>query len=668
MRISANHLAYTIIAFSAGAILWLTLLTVEVIEANDEFQRKIRIINDTTTKISSISNAISLSSSAANSYYTRLFSTSQKLLNNAQKKTSEEKWLRLSNLIKRAHTSLESWSQAYRSEPTSEYALRLRTQTVLQISRSLEQLQQLSTQLSSENFIYKGLLLQKVVTISGILLLLLVIVSLFYLYGFVYPLRKASKLVHTQPLTPVVTSPLLIAEIADFISAIDDSKMQLVHLSNHDLLTGLPNRKAINEHLSRALYRDTRQDQKSAVLFIDLDDFKTINDSLGHSIGDRVLQAMGERLLKTLRHNDHLARIGGDEFTVHLDNIQTTENVARISQKLIKLIAEPIDIDGHLISTRASIGIALFPDDGKTTEELLRNADAALYRAKSKGKGTYHFYTSELTRIASKKLQIEQEIKSALDEEQLELYFQPQVHMGTCELVGLEALVRWNHPERGLLTPDHFLPIASESLLIVAIGNHVLDLACRQLSQWQAENLSPPRLAINLASEQLAQENFVELVYATLAKYGIDAHCIELEITETSLLKHSNELLSDLQSLRESGIQIALDDFGTGYSSLSHLKNLPVDTLKIDRSFVSNIIHDVADATIVDAVIRLANGLGIAIVAEGVETLELAKHVYTTGCAIGQGYYYAKPMQAEQVALCIRKGKVATARCATSWV
>ena len=434
------------------------------------------------------------------------------------------------------------------------------------------------------------------------------------------------------------------------ISQIKHSQAQLDHLAHHDPLTGLPNRLLLRERLEQAIRHAHRTGTQVAVLFLDLDRFKHINDSLGHPAGDRLLQAVGRKLRSSLREDDTVARIGGDEFVIVLQEIQGLEQVVQVAEKLRALFAVPVALGDHQVRVTASIGIALHPRDGADPETLLRNADAAMYRTKDQGRDAFHFYTEALTRKAMERVLVENALREAIDRDQLTLAYQPQVDLADGRLLGAEALLRWHHPELGEVPPGRFVPVAEESGLIHALGDWVLRRACAQGRAWLDQGLDFGRLAINIAGPQLQRPGLVERVRAVLEETGLPAHRLELEVTESFIMEQGDPAVARLQALQALGVTLAIDDFGTGHSSLAYLKQLPVNRLKIDRSFVRDLPDDANDLAIARAIIALGRSLGLEILAEGVEEARQARVLREAGCHQAQGYHFGRPMAPDRLA------------------
>jgi len=417
----------------------------------------------------------------------------------------------------------------------------------------------------------------------------------------------------------------------------------------HDILTLLPNRKLFTDRLTLALAHARRSHTTLAVILLDLDNFKDINDTLGHSIGDEVLIMIAERLQSVVREGDTVARLGGDEFTLLLSDLLDTQNAARIAEKLLHAIDQPLSIGSRQLYVTASIGIALYPNDGTDAETLVKNADSALYRAKDLGRNNYQLCTPELKVRAQERLVMENSLREAFERKEFVVYYQPVVSLVTGRTCGMEALVRWNHPERGLIQPDEFIPIAEDTRLIVPLGEWVLRTACRQAMEWRALGLTFNRVSVNLSPRQFQQKDLIAMVTSALQDCGLDPRSLELEITETAAMQNADIAAEALHELRASGVTIAMDDFGTGYSSLTYLKRFPIDTVKIDKSFVRDIETSTGDAAIVSAVIRIARILGLRVVAEGVESEEQLSFLRKKRCQEMQGYLFSRPVPADDM-------------------
>jgi diguanylate cyclase (GGDEF)-like protein/PAS domain S-box-containing protein len=425
--------------------------------------------------------------------------------------------------------------------------------------------------------------------------------------------------------------------------------LKMSYLAQHDSLTDLPNRSLLSDRLSQALARAQRNRKKLAVLFLDMDRFKHINDSLGHDIGDRLLRAMAQRLLASVRSSDTVSRQGGDEFVVLLSEVTQAQDAAVTAEKIILALRNPYRIDQYDLHVTVSIGIVTYPDDGADAETLLRNADFAMYQAKDGGRNNYQFFKSEMNVNAIARQSLENDLRRALERQEFVLFYQPKMNLASGAIIGVEALLRWRHPQRGLVPPAQFISIAEESGLIVPIGHWVLREACRQARAWQNAGAPPLRIAVNISAVELRAKEFVAGVQAILTETGLQPQYLELELTETFLMQDSNYTATVLRTLKEMGVQLALDDFGTGYSSLSYLKRFPIDTLKIDQSFVCNLATDADDASIVSAVISMGNSLHMQVVAEGIETAEQLALLKQQNCPEGQGFHFSLPVSAADI-------------------
>jgi diguanylate cyclase (GGDEF)-like protein/PAS domain S-box-containing protein len=428
------------------------------------------------------------------------------------------------------------------------------------------------------------------------------------------------------------------------------AEKQVQFLAYYDALTGLPNRTLLQDRLIKALASARRQKNKVALLFLDLDRFKTINDSLGHSVGDLVLQQVAERLKKWGREQDTVARVGGDEFLIVLTAVKEPADAAVAAERLMDTMTAEFVAQGHSLGISCSIGISIFPEHGAEGETLIKNADAAMYSAKESGCNNFQFFTKEMNAQAAERLTLESGLRLALDKKELFLVYQPQVEIATGRIIGLEALLRWQHPELGLVPPDKFIRIAENCGLIMPIGEWVLRTACSQARKWQDEELLAVPVAVNVSAVQFRQAGFCELIGRVLWETGLAPHYLELELTENLLLSNADTIFSVLQDLRAMGLKLAIDDFGTGYSSLSYLRQFPVSKLKIDRSFIRDIVVNPDDAAITTAIISMAKSLNLKVIAEGVEDEAQVSFLRARQCDEIQGYYFSKPLAVDKVA------------------
>ncbi|MDF0734151.1 EAL domain-containing protein [Pseudomonas entomophila] len=430
------------------------------------------------------------------------------------------------------------------------------------------------------------------------------------------------------------------------ISAIKHSEQELAYLAHHDPLTGLPNRLLFNDRAEQALASAQANKRGCALLLLDLDHFQSINDGLGHTLGDQLLKLVGERLREMLGSGVTLARLGGDEFGVLLESCQQVGQAASLAQTIIERLREPFCFDEQRLFISASVGISLFPNDALGAEQLLRNADAALFKAKGNGRACYALYTEELTAHAQHRVETAGELRRALEQDELRVFYQPVHDLFTARRVGVEALVRWQHPQRGLVPPGEFIPIAERTGLIADIDAWVLRQACRQMVRWQAEGRGLEFVAVNLSSRLFGQRDLYPQVAEVLHETGLDPTLLELEVTESAVMDDPEVALEQLHRLRELGLRLAIDDFGTGYSSLLRLKRLPVQKLKIDQGFVAGLPHDEDDIAIVRVIIALARSMGMQVHAEGIEQAEQARFLLEQQCELGQGYWFGRPVPA----------------------
>jgi diguanylate cyclase (GGDEF)-like protein/PAS domain S-box-containing protein len=417
----------------------------------------------------------------------------------------------------------------------------------------------------------------------------------------------------------------------------------------HDLLTHLPNRALLKDRLSLAISHAERNKRKLAVMFLDLDRFKLVNDTLGHTMGDRLLKAVANRLQSCLRSGDTLSRFGGDEFTLLLPEVRTRDDVVVIASKILDRLVSPFVIDGHELFVGASIGVALYPEAGNSVESLIQNADIAMYHVKGRGKNGYQFFSDEMNQRFSTRLSMERELRNALARDELQVHYQPQVNLESGRISGLEALVRWRHPQQGLIQPADFLSVAEETGLITQLDEYVQRRAFEDVASWQRQGHRDVTLSVNLTAGQLETESFLERFSASLKASGLNPASLKIEITEGMLMRDLDLIVPKLRSLRENGIGIAIDDFGTGYSSLSYLQQFPVNGLKIDRSFVSDIRADQADASIIDAIVAMARGLKLGLVAEGVENRTQLRYLRSQGCTEVQGFIFSGALPASEI-------------------
>jgi diguanylate cyclase (GGDEF)-like protein len=437
----------------------------------------------------------------------------------------------------------------------------------------------------------------------------------------------------------------IVSGITMDISEQTESQQMIEKLAFYDPLTNLPNRVLLNDRLLKLIKDASRRHEKIGVLFLDLDRFKNVNDTLGHTLGDLLLKEVAERLRRNLRDSDTISRIGGDEFVVLVSQVTSEKDIAVVAQKLIKALQERWELGSKALFTTTSVGVALFPDHGDDVETLIKYADTAMYKAKEEGRNRYRFYDASMGENIAKKLRIEHEMREAIGTmEQFELYYQPKISLRNGAVVGAEALIRWNHPTLGLVFPDDFIPIAENTGMIIQIGEWVMHEAARRIEQWHKEGIVPLKLAVNLSGRQFASPALLHQIRTVLQKYKIKPQFLEFEVTESVSMVSLQASLKVLQQLREIGVGVSIDDFGTGYSSLAYLKQFPVDTLKIDKAFIMNMLEDHNDRTIVESIVSLSKAMDLKIVAEGVETMEHVRLLKKMDVDYGQGYYFSKPI------------------------
>ena len=437
--------------------------------------------------------------------------------------------------------------------------------------------------------------------------------------------------------------------------AAEGATAQMSYMAKHDILTGLPNRALLTDRLAQSIALALRHGQKVALAYLDLDNFKHINDSLGHAAGDALLQAVAKRLQDTVRKSDSVCRQGGDEFVVLLAEVDSVEAAARTASMLIEAVAEPYLIGGHRLHVSASIGLSIYPDDGLDVETLLRNADTAMYHAKKSGRNNYQVFSSDMNVRAVARQSIEVALRQALEQHGLVLHYQPKVNLGTGTITGAEALLRLQRPEHPLLYPAHFIGIAEDCGLMQPMGRWVLREACSQAAAWLRAGYAFGQMAVNVSAVEFHGKDFLAGLQAVLEETGLDPCVLELELTESCLMQDTEPTNTILRALKDLGVRIAIDDFGTGYSSLSYLRRFPIDTLKIDQSFVRNIECGNGEAKLVNAIIAMGKSLDLRVVAEGIETQQQLAHLQSQHCMEGQGYYFSRPVEAGVYAAALRE-------------
>lgn len=438
-------------------------------------------------------------------------------------------------------------------------------------------------------------------------------------------------------------------DLEESLKQLEYQRQQLEFQANHDILTALPNRVLFLKELVQNIKTAKEEQNIMAVLFIDLDNFKEINDSLGHDVGDKVLVEVSRRMRGVRRSSDTLARLGGDEFAIILNKLSSVEDVSSIVQEGMEILSQPLSIEHNTLYVSMSVGISIYPNDGQIAKELVKNADAAMYRAKQRGRNTYSFYNEEMTEKACERVFLETELRKALKNDDLLVYFQPQMDGRNNTIVGMEALVRWKHPDRGMIFPDKFIPLAELTGMIVELDRLVMRKAITAFTQWHTAGLNPRKISLNLAIKQLAEEDFIAFVTELVGDRKYLLNMLEFEVTETQVMSNPQESIATLQKIHDLGILLSVDDFGTGYSSLSYLKKLPISKLKIDKSFIDELPNNSEDVAIAKTIISLCKSLGLSVIAEGVENLEQKDFLLANGCHNIQGYLYSKPLSQEDM-------------------
>jgi len=440
------------------------------------------------------------------------------------------------------------------------------------------------------------------------------------------------------------------------VSAARANSREMSHLAQHDFLTGLPNRMLFNDRLGQAISLAERQSKQLAVMFVDLDHFKKINDSLGHGVGDKLLQSIAGRLLACVRRTDTISRLGGDEFVVLLSQVEHAEDAAFSARKILRSLTSPHSIDSKSLDINVSIGVSTYPGDGRDAEGLMNKADAAMYEAKQRGRNNYQFFRRDMHARLAERQSLEADLRYALGRNEFLLHYQPKFNLKTGRITGVEALLRWQHPQRGMVYPVQFIPIAEECGLILPIGRWVLLQACKQARSWIDSGLGVVPIAVNVSAAEFGAKDFLSGVRAVLIATGVQPQNLELELTESVLMKDAESAVVTLAALKAMGVQLAIDDFGTGYSSFTYLRRFPSDALKLHQSFVQEITADPEDATIVSAMINIGRSLKQRVIAEGVETRAQFDFLQRHGCGEGQGYYFSRPVAAEQAANLFKTG------------
>jgi diguanylate cyclase (GGDEF)-like protein/PAS domain S-box-containing protein len=473
---------------------------------------------------------------------------------------------------------------------------------------------------------------------------------------------------YNAPLVDNATNVIGFASLVQDVTERLNTERTIHYMAHHDALTGLPNRRLMQDRLHQAIMTARRNQRHVAVLFLDLDRFKVVNDTLGHDSGDFILKDIARRLVSCVREVDTVSREGGDEFVIILPDLERPEHARTVADKILKEVARPVEIAGHDIHITPSIGISHYPNDATDVQQLLKHADSAMYQAKDAGRATVRFFTTDLNFLLSKRLEVESRLRKAIENEEFFLRYQPQVELETGRISGMEALIRWNDPKRGEVPPDEFIPVAEELGLIVPIGEWVFRTACRQLRRWEQDGLAPMTVSINISPRQFMSRKLVSTLLEIVRETGADPHRIELEITETMIMRNIEQSIETLAELRAAGMQVAVDDFGVGYSSLNQLTRLPASSMKIDRSFMTNVVGGTADGSITEAIIAMAKRLKLRVIAEGVENRAQLDFLRANHCEAFQGYFFSRPITALEATAMLRAQNIAPATAATAAV
>ena len=459
---------------------------------------------------------------------------------------------------------------------------------------------------------------------------------------------------HNTPLADITGQLIGFASLVQDVTERLNTERTIHYMAHHDALTGLPNRRLMQDRLNQAIMAARRKQRHVAVLFLDLDRFKVVNDTLGHDTGDFILKDIARRLVGCVREVDTVSREGGDEFVIILPDLERPEHARTVADKILKEVARPVEIAGHDIHITPSIGISHYPNDATDVQQLLKQADSAMYQAKDAGRGTVRFFTTDLNFLLAKRLEVESRLRKAIENEEFFLRYQPQVDLATGMISGMEALIRWNDPQKGEVGPNDFIPVAEELGLIVPIGEWVFRTACRQLKRWELEGIAPATLSINISPRQFMSRRLVGTLLAIVRETGADPRRLELEITETMIMRNIEQSIETLTQLRAAGMQVAVDDFGVGYSSLNQLTRLPASSMKIDKSFISNLPADLPSGSITEAIIAMAKRLKLRVIAEGVENRAQLEFLRANHCEAFQGYYFSRPITALEASAMLR--------------
>lgn len=653
MKISAKKLSLVIIIATLVIGVVLGVLTFRLFDGTHQRQIVIADLSKANTLLSRASTAIGMLEPTAAFGAPRALKGSLVALEDVKDISQRHGWNQLLKNVIDAEDILSKYLQTYSSPPNDEYALFLHQQSLLQFNLLTEQLSRISTTFNEES-VKRAQRSLTILAGAALWIIALVGIAAFYFYQrIIFPVTRAKDILSNHENTQLAHLGQRSAiELQKLFEALDKSQSELEYKATHDFLTGLNNRFYISKLIESSLSKLSIEKKESIVMILDLDNFKNINDTLGHEAGDELLKLVADNLLKGIGDNIAIARLGGDEFCIYAEvdaNDKNEQFAFKIVQRIQDACAPTFDIPGKKISVSISIGIAFYPQNGTGYNELLRNADAAMYKAKSEGKSTFAFYSSELTKEAEEQMQLESDLMVAIRERQFYLDYQVQWETSGIIPYGVEALIRWKHPQKGLISPMKFIPLAERSWLIEGINDWVLTEAIHQVSKWQKQGIFIPSVSVNLSAMRFQNSALVGQIQNLLQRFDVAPEVLCLEITEYTFQDSEDYVADNLNKLRALGVRISVDDFGTGYSSLSKLRNLPVDEIKIDRSFVDGIENGGSALTVFESMLSLCQGLSFSVVAEGVETSEQLNLLQDLGCDLVQGYYLARPESASTV-------------------
>ncbi|WP_158589034.1 putative bifunctional diguanylate cyclase/phosphodiesterase [Alginatibacterium sediminis] len=625
------------------------MITIRLFNESNLRQNVSLDISTANTLISRVSTAVGMVDPRSTLGSPRALNGSIVALANVRGIATQNNWTELVKNVDDSIDILDAFLASFSGPKNEEFSLLLHQQSLLQFNLLIEQLSIISKQYNHDSIQHSQINLRILAGLALWIISLVGIAAFYFYQRIIKPITLAKNaLIVDDNETLNQLGKHSAIELKRLFNALNQSHDKLEHQANHDFLTGLTNRYHLNQTIGVSLNKA----YESLLIILDIDNFKNINDTLGHESGDVLLKQVAERFKLAIGPNDTICRLGGDEFCIFISNLtpgSASRRALNIVNKVQQQCIEPYEIPSKRISISASMGIAIYPQDGKNYIELLRNADAAMYRAKSDGKSTFSFYTLELTQRAEEQMQIESDIMLALRERQFYLDYQVQWRVSDLSAIGVEALIRWKHPTKGLISPDKFIPIAESSWLIEGINDWVLTESIRQLAQWQKQGVDCPSMSINLSAMRFRNSALIEQISNLLKRYEVSAERLCLEITEHTFLDSDPSLNENLQQLRSMGIRISIDDFGTGYSSLSRLRNLPVDEIKIDRSFVNGIENEGDALSVFESMLKLCTSLSFTVVAEGVETQEQLNVLKHLNCDMVQGFYLARPKSPELV-------------------